>query len=141
MEVFRICQKAFVNDLTGKGAYLYGGRWNCPGTYALYTSTHRSLALLELLMHVPLHIIKENEYYVLSIQLPEINNLMTISSFENSSNIGTGILNQNKVLGFSVPSIVFYAEQNIIINPQHGTAQNISITNVEKLILDPRLTI
>jgi RES domain-containing protein len=139
MEVYRICQKGYIDDLSGKGSYLYGGRWNSPGVYALYTSTHRSLALLELLMHVPLNVIKENEYYILSIKIPEIQNLISIETFENSMIVGDKILNENQNLGFAVPSIVFEAEKNIIINPMHELSKKMKILNTEKLILDPRL--
>lgn len=139
MEVYRICQAGYVDDLSGKGAYLYGGRWNSPGVYALYTSTHRSLALLELLMHVPLNVIKEKEYFLLTIKIPEIDNLIQINTFENSLEIGDALLSQNKDLGFAVPSIVFEAEKNIIINPENALFKKVKIINTERLILDPRL--
>lgn len=139
MEVFRICQNTYKDDLSGKGAYLFGGRWNSPGVYALYTSTHRSLALLELLMHVPLNVIKENEYFILTIKIPEIQNLFSINTFENSMAVGDKLLNENQHLGFAVPSIIFEAEKNIILNPLHELSKKIKILNSEKLQLDPRL--
>jgi RES domain-containing protein len=139
MEVYRICQSGYIDDLSGKGAYLYGGRWNSPGVYALYTSTHRSLALLELLMHVPLNVIKEKEYFLLTIKIPEIDNLIQINTFENSLEIGDTLLSQNKDLGFAVPSIVFEAEKNIIINPENSLFKKVKIINTERLILNPRL--
>src|SRR5437763_11186216 len=39
-------------DLTGTGAFNEGGRWNSEGVYALYTSEHSALAMLEILVHV-----------------------------------------------------------------------------------------
>jgi RES domain-containing protein len=52
MLVYRIVKnRARVNDLSGTGAFMNGGRWNYEGTYALYTSEYRSLALLETLVH------------------------------------------------------------------------------------------
>jgi len=36
----------------GEGARLYGGRWNSPGTPAVYTAESVSLAALELLVHL-----------------------------------------------------------------------------------------
>jgi RES domain-containing protein len=36
----------------GEGARLFGGRWNSPGTRMVYTAESRSLAALELLVHV-----------------------------------------------------------------------------------------
>ena len=38
--------------ITGTGAYNEGGRWNSEGVYALYTSEHSALAMLEVLVHV-----------------------------------------------------------------------------------------
>lgn len=38
--------------LTGEGAALRGGRWNSIGVSVVYASTHLSLALVELLVHL-----------------------------------------------------------------------------------------
>ena len=54
MIVFRIARSKYVNDLSGKGARLYGGRWNSVGIPALYTSSSISLAFLELLANMDL---------------------------------------------------------------------------------------
>ena len=43
MQVYRIAQKAFINDLSGEGARLFGGRWNRRGIPLLYTAESRSL--------------------------------------------------------------------------------------------------
>src|SRR5258708_35482693 len=52
MLVYRICKlKERTQDLSGRGAFLYGGRWNSEGTFMLYTSLHPSLAMLEMLAH------------------------------------------------------------------------------------------
>lgn len=51
--VFRIVRKkAAATDLSGKGAFTYGGRWNSKGTYVLYTSENSSLSFLETLVHL-----------------------------------------------------------------------------------------
>ena len=48
MRLFRIVQdKIRATDLSGRGSYRYGGRWNSKGTYMLYTSQTSSLAYLE----------------------------------------------------------------------------------------------
>src|SRR5271165_5285010 len=53
MIVYRIVkQKNRTTDLSGIGSYHVGGRWNNPGTYAIYTSENRSLAAFELLVHI-----------------------------------------------------------------------------------------
>jgi RES domain-containing protein len=39
--------------LDGEGARLYGGRWNSEGTALVYAATRLSLAVIEVLVHVP----------------------------------------------------------------------------------------
>ncbi len=51
MKIYRIAQEPFIRDLSGKGSYLYGGRWTTKGTYALYTAATPSLAYLEYVVH------------------------------------------------------------------------------------------
>jgi RES domain-containing protein len=52
MFVYRVVKtRARAKDLSGTGAYQYGGRWNNKGTYMLYASATSSLALLENLVH------------------------------------------------------------------------------------------
>src|ERR1700748_1475711 len=52
MVVFRIVKtKKATTDLSGTGAFTYGGRWNNKGTYMIYTSENSSLSFLENLVH------------------------------------------------------------------------------------------
>jgi len=44
---------------TGEGARRYGGRWNSKGYAAVYTSGSISLAILEVLVHIPIYDILE----------------------------------------------------------------------------------
>src|SRR3712207_6563948 len=53
MFVYRIVKtEQRTGDLSGTGAYRFGGRWNSKGTYMLYTSENSSLAYLESLVHL-----------------------------------------------------------------------------------------
>lgn len=59
MNLWRLC-KAEHEDLSGMGAFLYGGRWNSEGHNVVYTASHLSLACLEILVALPqLRILKE----------------------------------------------------------------------------------
>ena len=60
MTVYRLCKQAHINDLSGTGAEINGGRWNNKGLPALYTACSRALAVLEVAVHVPLGIIPIN---------------------------------------------------------------------------------
>ena len=53
---WRIVQ-AHVADraFTGEGARRYGGRWNSKGFAVIYTSSSISLAILEVLVHIPIY--------------------------------------------------------------------------------------
>ena len=51
MRVFRLCRANFP-AYDGEGAYRVGGRWNSKGTRVLYMSENRSLAVLEILVHL-----------------------------------------------------------------------------------------
>ena len=56
MLVYRIAKTKHITDLNGTGAKLFGGRWNEKGTPLVYTSSSISLAILESLVHFPLHL-------------------------------------------------------------------------------------
>lgn len=51
MKVFRLCKAKYNGDLSGKGAELFGGRWNNKGVALLYTSDSVSLCTLEVVVH------------------------------------------------------------------------------------------
>jgi RES domain-containing protein len=53
MEVFRIARCHYIDDLSGTGGRLFGGRWNSKGWPVLYTASSRSLAAMEALAHIP----------------------------------------------------------------------------------------
>src|SRR4249919_215936 len=52
MKVYRVSRCEYINDLSGKGAASYSGRWHSKGTYILYTASTPSLALLESVVHI-----------------------------------------------------------------------------------------
>ncbi|MGH2645514.1 MAG: RES family NAD+ phosphorylase, partial [Chitinophagaceae bacterium] len=78
MEVYRIGKTKFIHDLSGTGSRLYGGRWNSKGLGVIYTSSYRSLAALELLVHVPLKNLT-HDYSLATIHIPENIRIKTIT--------------------------------------------------------------
>ena len=53
----------------GEGAKVYGGRWNSPGFAVVYGSQHKSLAVLEQLVHLSPR--SANRFKVFSLHFPE----------------------------------------------------------------------
>ena len=70
MEVFRICKYKRARDLSGYGASIKGQRWNRRNTFMLYTASHRSLALLEVLVHMGDNY-PEEDYAIVTLEIPD----------------------------------------------------------------------
>lgn len=60
IKLFRISISKHINDITGTGAKIYGGRWNHAGYSVVYTSGSMSLAVLEFLVHIPMALAPAN---------------------------------------------------------------------------------
>lgn len=151
MRVYRIVQKAHrAHDLSGTGAYRFGGRWNSPGTYMLYTSENRSLAMLEVLVHFDQDLFPA-DMYVMEIEIddsaplhvfPERSLPENWRAHENISLKETGdtIMQQMKYAGIVVPSAVLPSERNVLLNPLFKGYQDlIKISAIELIQPDERL--
>ncbi|MGV3601433.1 MAG: RES family NAD+ phosphorylase [Dyadobacter fermentans] len=146
MELFRITRSEYQEDLSGIGAFYYGGRWNSPRNAMLYTSSHRSLAMLEVLVHWHKTVTPPN-YVIVSLELPD--DLATIAEPKLipdwpedqrwSRDTGDAWLKAGDSLLFKVPSVVVKAEQNYLVNPMHPDVVSLRITDIEPLNFDKRL--
>ena len=85
MIVYRIARTGYINDLTGSGARLYGGRWNKRGIGVIYISESRALATVEYLVHVPIPYAPTN-LSIASIKIPDKVKLRKIKISELPSN-------------------------------------------------------
>jgi RES domain-containing protein len=148
MILHRISKDKYIHDLSGEGARLYGGRWNKPGIAALYTSQHRSLALLELLVHFTSKKALKTHYSFISLDVPDIQILEIKmeeipSDFHRTNNKSLWDLTehyfyQKKVLALKVPSVLVSNEFNVIINPNHDNFKKIKVMDTESAFLDKR---
>ena len=152
MQVYRIVKsKARTLDLSGTGSYMGGGRWNFEGTYALYTGEHRSLSLLETLVHL-----EEDELpvemYIITIEFVDSAPVLVFSEDELPESwreienfairqIGTDMLKSNNYLALKVPSAVMPFENNYVLNPMFPAfEQLVKIKRVDKYEPDDRLS-
>ena len=150
MRVYRITKSEFVNDVSGTGARLYGGRWNHKGTSLIYTSETRSLATVEYLVHVPFPI-KPSGLSIVTLEIPDTISYSEISQSElpddwrnypaplTLADIGTDWAMKNQYLLLRVPSAVIPYEFNYLINPLHPDMKHVLIFQVDDYTFDNRL--
>jgi RES domain-containing protein len=146
MELFRITRSEYQDDLSGIGAFYNGGRWNTPRNAMLYTSSHRSLAMLEVLVHWHKTVTPPN-YVIVSLEIPD--DIATITApylvpdwYEDqqwSKEVGDSWLKEGNSLLLRVPSVVVKQEQNYLVNPMHADMLSLKITDIEPLSFDTRL--
>lgn len=150
MQVYRIAQKIFINDLSGEGARLFGGRWNHRGTPLLYTAESRSLAALELLVHAQ-KLSALSNLSILTLEIPDkttIDDIQQLSKLpqncqkytshpELQDAVAKWIASDGFIL--KVPSAIIKEESNFLINPRHKNMQLLKVIQTEDFILDERL--
>lgn len=150
MKVYRIAKTHYINDLSGSGARIFGGRWNHKGMGMIYTSENRALATVEYLVHVPLSIVP-GDLSLVTLEIPDEINPKEILTSDLPSNgrdypapsrlaeLGTNWATKNESLLLRVPSAVVEYEFNILINPLHPDMKHVSIFQIESYAFDKRL--
>ena len=149
MILYRLVKNTYADDLSGTGARLYGGRWNSKGKATVYMASSQSLALLELLVHLPA-LIEPKNYFLLEIQVPD-NVVARIAVQDLPVNwnamqppavlkkIGDNFLAKNKYLLLKVPSAIVPNEFNYLLNVQHPDMAKVKIVKKELFSFDKRL--
>ena len=150
IKLYRICNTEHINDLSGTGARIYGGRWNHAGYSIVYSSGSRSLAALEFLVHVPMALAPDNlsiakimitdnikRESITSNELPL--NWRGYPAPEQLANIGTKWIKSKSSLLLDIPSAVIDKEVNTLINPLHPDMKHVDLAKVEKFYFDSRL--
>ena len=152
MELFRIAQERFADDLTGNGSRLFGGRWNSEGIFAVYASSSRSLALLETLAHTPAKMLGTKNYQLITLHVPDVIVVEEIS-FANLSigwdapdtrlytqKLGDKFFKNKSRLMLAVPSVLMHEEINYVLNPLHTDMKKVKIVNKRKIYFDKRFS-
>ncbi|MGN6193987.1 MAG: RES family NAD+ phosphorylase [Ginsengibacter sp.] len=153
MELYRIAQQEFAEDLSGNGARLFGGRWNSEGFFALYTSSSRSLALLETLAHTPAKMLEAKVYHLITLSVPDnlVTQKVSVKSLQTgwdapdtrpfTKKIGDAFLTDKKYLLMQVPSVMMPEEMNYVINPFHTEMKQVKLLNKRRIGFDKRVSI
>ncbi len=148
MIVYRLCRAAY-RALDGEGAFRYGGRWNRPGTAAVYTSTTLSLAALEYLVHLEIAQ-APSDLIALTIELPDqpVHRLdpvelpadwQRIPEHPWCADYGARWLATGDSLSLLVPSALVPEESNLILHPGHPAFAKVTVVAERAFRFDPRL--
>jgi len=151
ISVFRIAKTEDRGlDLSGFGAFKYGGRWNNKGSYMLYTSMNSSLAYLETLVHLN-DAQLPGRLFVSSLLIHEKAVIHTLpddaypTSWQAENNdenkrLGDKWMAYQKYLAIKVKSTANPLEFNFLINPLFPDFHElIKIESVTPLNIDTRL--
>ncbi len=150
MKIYRLTKTNYINDLSGEGARLFGGRWNKKGIPLLYFSEHLSLCVLELLTRIDFEFLT-SDYSFLEVEVPSSliltlrkpegisENWRSNPPISNTQDYGSIWIKNNKTLGLAVPSAVLPFESNILINPNHKQFSEVKIIRKSVLDIDSRV--
>jgi RES domain-containing protein len=153
MELYRITQEQFAEDLSGNGSRLFGGRWNSEGFFALYTSVTRSMALLETLAHTPAKMLDTKNYQLITLVAPDsiVPEKILLASLPNLWNapdtrfftkrIGDKFLTDKMSLLLSVPCVLMPEEINYVLNPLHKDMRKVKIIHKRRIYFDKRIDV
>lgn len=156
IEAYRIAKEPNrVKAFSGQGAKDWGGRWNSKGVAVVYTAEHRSLSILEVLVHVkggagmgrsaisvPFYIYPISFDAALLEELP-ISSLSTGWNSEpptaGSQSLGDAWVSVARSPVLAVPSMIVPEERNCVLNPSHPRFPEIQIGSPVVGSFDPRL--
>ena len=150
MDVFRIARAAHISDMSGRGAELYGGRWNHRGVPVLYTSESRSLATVEYLVHVP-PAYAPSDLRIATVRIPDDlepeetraadlpRNWRRFPPPSQLADLGTSWARACGSLLLRVPSAAIDREYNVLINPLHRDMSRVRVVEIEAHTFDERL--
>jgi RES domain-containing protein len=148
MIVYRISSCKYIDDLSGLGAALYGGRWNSEGVYVLYTAGGPSLAMLESLVHFGGRVV--GDFCQIAIEVPE-DSIIELQQKDLPDTwrespppdilktFGNKFVAEQQYLMLKVPSVLVPDESNYLLNPAHPHFKQVRILVKSKVRFDERL--
>ncbi|NOX48484.1 MAG: RES family NAD+ phosphorylase [Chlorobi bacterium] len=148
MIVYRICNRKHAGDLSGKGAAMFGGRWNKKGSPVIYAGESKEIALLEILVHAPRVLLPELDILTLAIpdsSITEIeknelpNNWYDYPAPTILSEIAETWIQQGDSIALKVPSCIIHSAHNYILNCLHPAFEQVMVKEHTEFHFDPRL--
>ena len=145
MIVYRCTSAKWAKDISGLGSFLYGGRWNYPGTYMLYTAENNVLAALEVALRIPLEDISK-DYLMVPLDVPAdagvtepILPKQWYLNQDATKTIGNNFIAKGTDLLMRVPSALISDSFNYLINPRHEAIKKVKVLEPRPILFDERL--
>jgi RES domain-containing protein len=150
LSAWRLVRAERVGDaFSGEGARLHGGRWNAPGLPVVYCAGNRSLAALEVLVHLP-RAMRGAEFVLFRVEFEE-RHVMRLPSEQLPERwwvtppppkvqaLGDDWLRAGRAPVLRVPSVLVPEEPNYLFNPGHATFASFAPVRERAFRFDPRL--
>ncbi len=152
MLLYRVTLQPFAVDLSGRGAQMYGGRWNAKGFAVVYATETPAQALLEFLPHFPDSCAPDNLVLV-TIGVPDdllIDEIIYGDLPEGwdakppimrTAELGVEWLIKGARASLRVPSVMLpYGKAwNLLLNPAHPQCSGLTVVEVVTIPVDHRL--
>jgi RES domain-containing protein len=149
LEAWRLFKtKRAATTWTGEGAKRAGGRWNSIGVPVVYVSATLSLALVEVLVHLPAGIlpafsatpVEFDESLVIALPTASLPARWRANSPPpDTQAIGDAWINEGRSAVLKVPSVVVPGEFNYLLNPLHSGFSRITVGSAVPFPFDARL--
>jgi RES domain-containing protein len=132
---------------SGEGARRAGGRWNSAGVPVVYVSEHKSLAVLEMLVHLDpqdamRYLTFQVEFDEALVELWPADRLPSGWGEEMpagaSRDVGDTWAREKRFAILAVPSVIIPEELNYLLNPAHRDFKKIAIGRPVPFNFDPR---
>ncbi len=142
-------RKRAATAFDGKAAQRFGGRWNSPGCATVYVSGNKSLAVLEVLVHLdvgrPLPRLVAFSFdvdarFIDQLEPTRLPRYWRASrGFLATQQLGDDWLASGRNLALAVPSVIVPEEVNYLLNPAHPAFGRLKFGRAIPFLLDPRL--
>jgi RES domain-containing protein len=150
MQLWRVVKRQHAaTAFDGKAAQRFGGRWSSHGRRAIYASATKSLAMLEILVHLDVgRPLPEFVAFTFAIDNRSVSPLTARLPRDWRSSRGTLITRQigddwlasNQNLALAIPSAIVPEEMNYLLNPEHPAFAELKFGRPLPFVLDPRLS-
>jgi RES domain-containing protein len=135
---------------SGKGARLYGGRWNQRGTAVVYTADSLALAALEYFVHLgpamaAVELISFRAEIPPRVVIRKLNvdalpaNWRSEPPPQVTRAVGTDWAGEGATAVLRVPSALIHTQHNFILNPHHRDFRKIRISEPRPFRFDSRM--